>query len=56
MEKKTYERPIVEVMNIETESLMVILSAKGEFQYKGGGNGFNRVRSQSRNAWSDGWD
>ena len=62
MEKRTYESPVTEAMNIETEGLMVspsvreVRSTNTGIGFGGGGTGPNRVRNQSRNAWSDGWD
>ena len=61
MERKHYERPITEVMNIETESLMIQASVKivqsGEgFQFGGGGSGPSRSRSFNRDTWSNGWE
>ena len=61
MERKVYVRPIAEVVDIETESLMVPASmnkveSNAGFHYGNGGNVPNRTRSHSRNTWSNGWD
>ena len=61
MERKIYERPIAEVVDIETESLMIqasmneVKSNEG-FIFGNGGSGPNRTRSHSRNTWSNGWE
>ena len=61
MEKKQYERPIAEVLDIETESLMIPASmneveSNAGFHYGNGGNVPNRTRSHNRNTWSNGWE
>ena len=61
MEKKQYERPVAEVVDIETESLMIPASgnkveSNAGFQFGGGGSVPNRTRSHSRNTWSNGWE
>ena len=56
MEKKTYESPSVEVVEVETEGLMIVNSTKGELKWGGGGNGLNRVRYQRHDDWSNGWE
>ena len=61
MEKKPYKRPIAEVMNIETESLMIPASVNkvqgnAGFQFGGGGTVPNRTRSHNRDTWSSGWE
>ena len=61
MERKQYVRPIAEVMNIETESLMIQASVKAiqsseGFIFGGGGSVPNRTRSHSRDTWSSGWE
>ena len=59
MEKKMYEKPVTEVVDVETESLMIpasmnaVKSDEG-FKYGGGGSVPNRTRS--RDSWSNGWE
>ena len=61
MEKKQYERPATEVMDIEAEDMMIqasINAVKSDdgFHYGGGDNVPNRIRSHGRNVWSNGWE
>ena len=61
MEKKAYERPVAEVVDIETERLMLPASVKSvqsaDGLIFGGAGGGNAARSNGRrDAWSNGWD